>query len=80
MRPDDRGVSEGMSVAALVLLTVVVTASIGVGVLIADEEGENKLGAEFSFQHFSDRQALLITYEDGGNLSANSVVARGTPR
>ena len=41
MRPDDRGVSEGMSVAALVLLTVVVTASVGIGVLLADEEGEN---------------------------------------
>jgi len=74
---DDRGVSEGASVAVLVVLTVAVTASVGVGVLIADSGADNELGAEFSFQYFSSRQALIITYEDGENISASNVVIRG---
>ncbi len=73
---DDRGVSEGASVAVLVVLTVVVTASIGVGVLIADTDEE--LDAELSFNHLPQREAMLITYEDGDPLRASNVVISGS--
>ncbi|MEF8782680.1 MAG: type IV pilin [Haloarculaceae archaeon] len=74
---DCRGVSEGASVAALVLLTVVVTASVGVGVLLVDSTDEGEIDASVSFQYFSERASLLVTYEEGPELEANSVVLRG---
>jgi hypothetical protein len=74
---DDRGVSEGASVAVLLVLTVVVTGSVGVGVLFADSSGGAGIDASFSFQHFPERAALLVTYEDGQELRASNVVLRG---
>jgi len=73
---EDRAVSEGASVAVLVLLTVFVTASVGLGVLVADRQGET-VDAEFSYQHFPDREALLVTFEEGETLQAGTVQFRG---
>jgi hypothetical protein len=70
---DDRGVSEGASIAALVVLTVVVTASVGVGVLFIDSGEENRFNATFSFDHFPQRATLLVTYEGGEELRASNV-------
>jgi len=76
---DDRGVSEGAGVAALVLLTVLVTASVGMNVLFVGEEDDGGIEAEFDFQHFSERSAMLITYNSGPELTAGNltVVAPG---
>jgi hypothetical protein len=74
---DDRGVSESASVAVLVLLTVLVAGSVGVGVLFADTSGDDSIDATFSFQYFSERAVLLVTYEEGPELGASSLVVRG---
>ncbi|PSQ29058.1 type IV pilin [Halobacteriales archaeon SW_10_68_16] len=74
---DDRAVSEGAAIAALVLLTVAVTASVGVGVLLVETGPDNEFDAELSYQYFDGRQALLVTYEEGQNLTAGNVVFRG---
>ncbi len=70
---DDRAVSEGIGVAALVLLTVLVTASVGMSVLFVEDDDSEGIEAEFDFQHFSDRGALLITYSQGAELTAGNV-------
>ncbi len=74
---DDRGVSEGAAIAALVLLTVAVTASVGVGVLLVETGPDNEFDATFSYQYFDGRQAVVVTYEEGENLTAGNVVFRG---
>jgi len=74
---DSRGVSESAGVAALVLLTVVVTASVGLGVLFVDTGEEEGLQASFSFQYFSNRASLFVTYEDGPELQASNVIVEG---
>jgi hypothetical protein len=65
------------SVAVLVVLTVVVTASVGLGVLLVDSTDEGEIDAAVSFQYFSERSSLLVTYEEGPELEANRVLLRG---
>jgi hypothetical protein len=72
-----RGVSETASVAVLVLLTVLVAGSVGVGVLFADSTEDGGIDASFSFQYFSERAVLLVTYEEGPELAAGDVRIRG---
>jgi len=74
---DDRGVSESAGVAALVAVTVVVTASVGLGVLLVDTGTEEGLDASVSFDYISSRAALLVTYENGSQLPAIDVEFRG---
>jgi len=59
--PDDRAVSEGAGVAVLVLLTVAVTASVGLSVMTAPNASSD-VDAEFSFKPLGDR--LLIASSD----------------
>jgi hypothetical protein len=70
---DERAVSEGMGVAALVLLTVLVTASVGMNVLFTGEGESGGIDAEFDFQYFSERSSLLMTYNTGPELDAGNV-------
>jgi hypothetical protein len=74
---DRRGVSEGASVAVLLLVTVLVAGSVGVGVLFVDSTADGGVDASFSFQYFSERAVLLVTYEEGTSLRAGDVVVRG---
>ncbi|WP_340099841.1 type IV pilin [Salinibaculum salinum] len=73
----DRGVSEGAGLAALVLLTVVVTASVGVNVLFLDDEGGSTTEANFSFEHQSQGSYLLVTHQDGSALPSDRVRIKG---
>ncbi|MEF8784469.1 MAG: type IV pilin [Haloarculaceae archaeon] len=73
----DRGVSEGASLAALVLLTVVVTASVGVNVLFLDDDSGGTIEANFSFEHQSQGSYLLVTHEEGSALRSDSVRIKG---
>lgn len=72
---DDRGTSESAGVAVLVLFTIIVTASVGVGVLFVDQD--DSVNAEFSYDYFEERTALLITYESGQSFRASNVVVDG---
>lgn len=68
-----RAISETAGVATLVLLTVVVTASVGINVLFVGEDGSAGIDAEFDFEYFSSRSALLITYNSGPELRAGNI-------
>jgi hypothetical protein len=70
---DDRAVSETAGVVALVLLTALVAASVGISVLFVNEEDAGGIDAEFEFRHFSDQSILFITYNAGPELSARNV-------
>jgi hypothetical protein len=73
----DRGISEGASLAALVLLTVVVTASVGVNVLFLDDDSGGTIEANFSFEHQSQGSYLLVTHEEGNELRSDRVRIKG---
>lgn len=77
---DNRGVSEAMSVAALVFLTVLVTASVGAGVLFADDESSAGLDADLEFRYFSGQSVLFVTYNGGPELQAGNVTVRAPAR
>lgn len=73
----NRGVSEGAGLAALVLLTVVVTASVGVNVLFLDDQSGGATEANFSFEHQSQGSYLLVTHEEGSALQSDRVRIKG---
>ena len=72
---DSRGVSETMGVVTLILLTVLVTASVGISVIVvADEEGPD---ASFRFDFLDDQNALIITHDGGRELQAGNLYLDG---
>ncbi|MHB9286625.1 type IV pilin [Halobacteriales archaeon Cl-PHB] len=75
---DTRAVSESAGVAILVGLTVLVTASVGMAVVLDDDEGEG-VDAEFRFQYQSEASILLVNHVGGDNISAGSLVVSGSP-
>jgi hypothetical protein len=74
---DERGTSESAGVAVLVLFTVLVTASVGIGVLFVDQDADEGPEAEFSYDYFGERRALLVTFESGDEFRAGNVVVTG---
>jgi len=74
----DRGVSEATGVAILVVFTVLVTASVGVGVLfVGGEEETAGVTANFSFDHQSEHSVMLVTHAEGDALPAGDIVLEG---
>jgi hypothetical protein len=74
---DTRGVSEGAGVAALVLITVVVTASVGATALLMQSSDEEGIRANFTYEYLGDRGTLLVTHDAGDELEAGNVVIAG---
>jgi hypothetical protein len=72
----DRLISETTGVATLVLFTVVVTASVGVGVLFIDDSS-GQVQANFTFEHRQESGSLLVTHAGGEDLTAGNVVFEG---
>lgn len=71
----DRAISEGAGVATLVIITVLVTASVGMSVLVGMDAGEGEIDGEFRFEQLDDR--LVIGYESGPGLTAGNLYADG---
>jgi FlaG/FlaF family flagellin (archaellin) len=74
---DDRGVSEFAGVAILIGITMLVTASVGLFVLVgvtADGPGPN---ANFSFRYISESSVLIVTHDRGDNFTASNLSVRG---
>ncbi|WP_436934676.1 type IV pilin [Halovenus marina] len=69
----NRAVSETAGVAVLVLLTVSVTAAVGLSVIFAADSGPPE--ADFSFEQIGDR--VLITHDGGDEFSASNLVISG---
>jgi hypothetical protein len=69
----NRAVSETAGVAVLVLLTVSITAAVGLSVIFAADSGPPE--ADFSFEQIGDR--VLITHDGGDEFSASNLVISG---
>ena len=74
---DERGVSEATGVAILVGMTIVVTATVGLNVLVVTEEDDGPPSAEFSYDHVESSSALLITHVRGDEFPAGDLVIAG---
>jgi hypothetical protein len=75
-RGDERAttVSDSMAAGSLVVLAVVLAAGLGLGVLYAPSEGGgNTTRANFSYQHFSDDSALIVTFTRGDSIQAGEL-------
>lgn len=73
---DDRAVTVTDSIAAgtLVVLAVVLAAGLGLGVLFAPSGGTtNTTTANFTFKHFPDGSALVVTFSKGEPLPAGEL-------
>lgn len=74
---DTRGVSEDAGVVVLILMTVVVTASVGVTALLMQEDDTEGVQTNFTYEFLGDRGTLLITHDAGDELEAGNVVIAG---
>ncbi len=75
-RDDERAVTVTDSLAAgsLVFLAVVLAAGLGLGVLYAPSDGgSNATRANFSFEHFPDDSALVVTFTKGDSIPAGEL-------
>jgi flagellin-like protein len=76
---DDRGVSEATGAAILILITVIATGTVGLNVLLLDQQDDNPgPNAEFTFEYFGDASALLVTHESGDVFSAGNLLLRSS--
>jgi len=77
MGADCRAVSESAGVAALLVITVVATASVGLSVVIVAEDGDD--GSEFpvEFQYSGDLSQLTVFYNGDQPVAAGDVVIDG---
>ena len=72
---DERAVSEASGAAILVVMTVLVTASVGLNVLILSEQDDTAgPNAEFTFEYFGDASALLVTHNQGDSFEAGNLL------
>jgi hypothetical protein len=76
-RGDDRGVSEMASIGILLGLTVLVTASVGLGVLFVDVDAQEGINATFAFEYRGESSMLLISPAEGDPLPAGDVEVQG---
>jgi hypothetical protein len=75
---DARGVSEFTGVAILITMTVLVTASVGMYVLVVDTTSdEGPPDANFSFQHISSTSSLIVTFDRGEPIAARNISFEG---
>lgn len=67
-------VTDSMAAGSLVVLAVVLAAGLGLGVLYAPSEGGgNATRANFSYQHFPDGSALVVTFTRGDSIKAGDL-------
>ncbi|MFB6074762.1 MAG: type IV pilin [Haloarculaceae archaeon] len=73
---DERALSESAGVAVLVGLVVLMTASVGVYVLVVQED-TGPPTANFTYQYIDQSSALLITHSRGDEIPAGDLVVEG---
>jgi len=60
-------------VAILVGITILVTASVGVNVLVVGEQDTGPPSANFTYDYVEQSRALLVTHSQGDSLQAGNV-------
>ncbi|PSP31800.1 type IV pilin [Halobacteriales archaeon QH_10_67_22] len=74
----ERGVSEFTGVAILIATTVLVTASIGVFVLVDPTDTGGPPDANFSFQYIDQSSVLIVTHDRGDEVAAGNLTLRSS--
>ena len=69
----DRAISESASVAILVGITILVTASVGVNVLFVEEQQTGPPSANFTYDHIDQSNTLIVTHDEGAELEAGQI-------
>jgi hypothetical protein len=75
-RRDERAITVTDSIAAgtLIVLAVLLAAGLGLGVLLApSDDGGNTTRANFTYQHFPDDSALVVTFSKGDPIPAGEL-------
>ena len=76
-RTETVGMTEGIGVAVLIGLTLLVTAMVGLNVLVIDDDDGGGPQANFSYDYIADSQALIVTHERGDEFEAGNVDIQG---
>ena len=75
---DTVAMSENIGIALLVGMTVVVTAVVGLNVLVVPEDGGGGAPqANFTYDYVADSELLIVTHSRGDELQAGNVEFRG---
>ena len=69
--------SESIGIALLVGMTVVVTAVVGLNVLVVDEDAGQGPQANFTYDYVDENELLLVTHSRGDELEAGRIEFRG---
>jgi hypothetical protein len=77
MGSTDRGVSESAGVAALIVITVVATASVGLSALVVNNDAAGSSGFSVEFQYSSNLAQLTIFHNGEGPVQAGNVIISG---
>lgn len=71
---DQLAMSESIGIGVLVGFTVIVTAVVGLNVLVADELSNNSgPQANFTYDYVEDGELLLVTHSRGDELEAGKI-------
>lgn len=73
----NRAMSESIGIGLLVGITVVVTAVVGLNVLVVGEGGGGVPEANFTYDHADERGLLLVTHSRGDSIPAGQVEFEG---
>ncbi|WP_424004293.1 type IV pilin [Haloarcula salina] len=73
---DTAGMSESIGVAALIGLTLLVTAIVGLNVLVIDDDTGGPQ-ANFSYDYVSQNELLIVTHQRGDELPAGDIELEG---
>ncbi|KAA9396955.1 type IV pilin [Haloarcula sp. CBA1130] len=74
---DTVGMTESIGVAVLIGLTLLVTAIVGLNVLVIEDDDGGGPQANFSYDYISDNQVLIVTHERGDEFEAGNVDIQG---
>ena len=82
MRPasldGDRAMSESIGIGLLVGMTVIVTAVVGLNVLVVSEDGAGGVPqANFTYDYSEDNSLLLVTHSRGDPMQAGRIEFEG---
>lgn len=73
----DRAVSEMTAVATLVGLAILLVVGIGLNVLLLSPSDTGPPEGNFTYQHISQANTLVITYEKGDKIRAGDLYVEG---
>lgn len=74
---DTVAMSESIGIALLVGMTVIVTAVVGLNVLVVDEDAGGGPQANFTYDYVDQNELLLVTHSRGDELQAGKVEFSG---